>query len=73
MSRAKWTEAEAAGAAKEADRMSVTAAGYAKARSEIIGLFGWNAGVIESAFRNFPENIRFGEFFRTDYNWIGER
>ena len=26
--------------------MSVTAAGYAKARSEIIGLFGWNAGVL---------------------------
>jgi hypothetical protein len=46
MSRAKWTEAEAAGAAKEADRMSVTAAGYAKARSEIIGLFGWNPGVL---------------------------
>ena len=36
-------------------------------------MFGWNAGVIESAFRNFPEDIRFGEFFRADYNWIGER
>jgi hypothetical protein len=46
MSRPKWTEAQAAGAAKEADRMSATAAGYAKARTEIIGLFGWNAGVL---------------------------
>ena len=46
MSRAKWTEAEAAGAAKEADRRSVTAAAYAKARSEIATLFGWNAGVL---------------------------
>ena len=35
MSRAKWTEAEAAGAAKEADRMSATAAGYAKARTPV--------------------------------------
>jgi hypothetical protein len=26
--------------------MSITAAGYAKARTEIIGLFGWNAGAL---------------------------
>jgi hypothetical protein len=46
MSRPKWTEAEAAGAAKEADRMSATAAAYAKARSELATLFGWNAGAL---------------------------
>jgi hypothetical protein len=46
MSRPKWTEAEAAGAAKEADRRSVTAAAYAKARSELATLFGWNAGAL---------------------------
>ncbi len=43
MSSARWVEAEAAGAAKEADRLSVTAAVYAKARTEIIALFRWDA------------------------------
>jgi hypothetical protein len=43
MSSARWVEAEAAGAAKEADRLSVTTAVYAKARAEIIALFRWDA------------------------------
>ena len=33
-------------------------------------MFGWNAGVIQRALGNFTEDIRFGEFFRTDYNRI---
>src|SRR5258708_36932968 len=43
MSSARRVEAEGAGGEKEADVLSVNVAVYAKARTEIIALFRWDA------------------------------